>query len=52
MYPNNPEAEVNKLEYFRADGSADLKVLEEGLRDAGLTEERCGCCRINIQESD
>jgi hypothetical protein len=24
------------LEYFRADGSADLKVLEVALRDAGL----------------
>jgi HK97 family phage prohead protease len=34
MYPNNPKAEVKKLEYFRADGSADLKVLEEALRDA------------------
>ena len=36
MYPNNPKAEVKKLEYFRPDGSADLKVLEEALRDAGL----------------
>ena len=36
MYPNNPQAEVSKLEYFRADGSADLKVLEVALRDAGL----------------
>ena len=36
MYPNNPMAEVSKLEYFRADGSADLKVLEVALRDAGL----------------
>ncbi len=38
MYPNNPKAEVKKLEYFREDGSADLKVLEEGLRDAGLSK--------------
>jgi HK97 family phage prohead protease len=36
MYPNNPQAEVSKLEYFRPDGSADLKVLEIALRDAGL----------------
>ena len=36
MYPNNPNAEVQKLEYFRADGTADLKVLEQALRDAGL----------------
>ena len=36
MYPNNLQAEVSKLEYFRADGSADLKVLEVALRDAGL----------------
>lgn len=39
MYPNNPQAEVKKLEYFRADGSADLKVLEEALRDAGLSKQ-------------
>ena len=38
MYPNNPEANVNKLEYFRPDGSADLKVLEKALRDAGLSK--------------
>jgi HK97 family phage prohead protease len=38
MYPNNPKAEVKKLEYFRPDGSADLKVLEESLRDAGLSK--------------
>lgn len=39
MYPNNPEAGVNKLEYFRPDGSADLKVLETALRDAGLNRK-------------
>jgi len=39
MYPNNPEANVNKLEYFRLDGSADLKVLETALRDAGLNRK-------------
>jgi hypothetical protein len=38
MHPNNPKAEIKKLEYFREDGSADLKVLEEGLRDAGLSK--------------
>ena len=38
MYPNNPEAAVNKLEYFRLDGSADLKILEQALRDAGLSK--------------
>lgn len=36
MYPNNTMAEVHKLEYFRADGKADLRVLEQVLRDAGL----------------
>ena len=39
MYPNNPEAEVQKLEYFRVDGSADLKVLERALRDASLSKK-------------
>jgi HK97 family phage prohead protease len=38
MYPNNPEANVNKLEYFRPDGSADLKILEQALRDVGLSK--------------
>lgn len=38
MYPNNMKAEIKKLEYFRPDGSADLKVLEEALRDAGLSK--------------
>ena len=39
MYPNNPMAEVQKLEFFRPDGSADLKVLEQALRDAGLLKK-------------
>lgn len=39
MYPNNPAAEVSKLEYFRPDGSADLKVLEKALRDASLSKK-------------
>ena len=38
MYPNNPEACVSKLEYFRPDGSANLKILEQALRDAGLSK--------------
>ena len=39
MYPNNPEAEVSRLEYFRPDGSADLKVLEKALREASLSKK-------------
>lgn len=39
MYPNNPHAEIHKLEFFRQDGSADLKVLEKALRDAGLSKK-------------
>jgi HK97 family phage prohead protease len=38
MYPNNPNAEVSKLEYFRPDGTADLKIMEKALRDAGLSK--------------
>ncbi len=38
MYPNNPSAEVSKLEFFREDGTTDLKVLESALRDAGLSK--------------
>ena len=39
MHPNNPMAEVHKLEFFRPDGSADLKVLESALREAGLSKK-------------
>jgi HK97 family phage prohead protease len=39
MYPNNPQAEVQALEYFRADGSANLKNLEKALREAGLSKK-------------
>jgi HK97 family phage prohead protease len=36
MYPNNPAAEVMKLEYFNADGHANPRIIEKALRDAGL----------------
>lgn len=39
MHPNNPMAAVNSLEFFREDGSADLKVFEQALRDAGLSRK-------------
>jgi len=39
MYPNNLQAEVQKLEYFRADGSANLKNLEKALREAGISKK-------------
>jgi HK97 family phage prohead protease len=39
MYPNNLQAEVQKLEYFREDGSANLKNLEKALREAGISKK-------------
>lgn len=39
MYPNNPQAEVQTLEFFRDDGTADLKILEKALREAGLSKK-------------
>jgi HK97 family phage prohead protease len=39
MYPNNPQAEVQTLEYFREDGSANLKNLEKALREAGISKK-------------
>jgi HK97 family phage prohead protease len=39
MYPNNPMASVNKLEYFMPDGSVNPRVLERALRDAGLARK-------------
>jgi|APGre2960657404_1045060.scaffolds.fasta_scaffold133547_1 HK97 family phage prohead protease len=39
MYPNNMEATVSTLEFFRQDGTADLKILEKALREAGLSKK-------------
>lgn len=40
MYPNNPQAEVMKLEScFEEDGSLNPRVLEKQLRDAGVTKK-------------
>lgn len=39
MYPNNPAAEVMKLEYFNADGQPNPRNIEKALRDAGLSRK-------------
>ena len=39
MYPNNPKAEIQKLEAFDAEGQLNPRVLEKVLRDAGLTRK-------------
>lgn len=39
MYPNNPAAEVMKLECFDAEGHLNPRVVEEALRDAGLSKK-------------
>jgi len=39
MYPNNPAAEVMKLECFDVDGHLNPRVVEEALRDAGLSKK-------------
>jgi len=39
MQPNNPMAEVKKLEFFREDGTANLKHIEKALREAGLSKK-------------
>jgi len=39
MQPNNPMSNISKLEFFREDGSADLKVFEKALRDAGFNRK-------------
>ena len=36
MYPNNPQAQIQKLEAFDADGNLNPRILERALRDAGL----------------
>jgi hypothetical protein len=39
MYPNNPNAEIQKLEAFGEDGKINPRVLERILRDAGLAKK-------------
>ena len=39
MNPNNPKANINKLEFFREDGSFNLKVFEKALREAGISKK-------------
>lgn len=39
MYPNNPNAEIQKLEAFGDDGKINPRVLERILRDAGLAKK-------------
>ena len=38
MYPNNPAAEVSRLEVFQPDGTANPRNLEQLLRDAGVSK--------------
>jgi HK97 family phage prohead protease len=39
MYPNNPSAEVTKLEAFDADGHLNPRHLEKLLREAGVSKQ-------------
>jgi HK97 family phage prohead protease len=39
MYPNNPVAEIQKLEYFDEEGKANPRLIEKALRDAGLSKK-------------
>lgn len=39
MYPNNPNAEISKLEAFDAEGHLNPRVLEKALREAGISRQ-------------
>lgn len=39
MYPNNPEADIMKLECFDAEGHINPRVLEKLLREAGVAKK-------------
>ena len=39
MYPNNPNAEINKLEMFSTEGVLNIRSVEKTLREAGLTRK-------------
>jgi len=39
MYPNNPSAEIHKLEAFDVEGNANPRVIEKLLREAGVSRK-------------
>ena len=39
MYPNNPNAEIQKLEFFDSEGHPNPRNIEKVLRDAGLSRK-------------
>lgn len=39
MYPNNPDAEIQKLEMFNATGQLNIRLVEKTLREAGLSRK-------------
>jgi HK97 family phage prohead protease len=39
MYPNNPNAQIQKLECFDVDGHLNPRLVEEALREAGLSKK-------------
>jgi HK97 family phage prohead protease len=39
MYPNNPQAEIQKLEYFDDKGQPNPRTIEKSLRDAGCSKK-------------
>lgn len=39
MYPNNPEASIQQLEYFDAEGNMNPRTIEKVLRDAGVSRK-------------
>jgi HK97 family phage prohead protease len=39
MYPNNPNAEIHKLEAFDPEGNANPRVIEKLLREAGVSRK-------------
>jgi HK97 family phage prohead protease len=39
MYPNNPNAEIHKLEAFDVEGNANPRVIEKLLREAGVSRK-------------
>lgn len=39
MYPNNPNAEIQALEYFNEDGNSNPRQIEKSLRELGLSRK-------------
>lgn len=51
MYPNNPGAEINKLEMFDGEGQLNIRSFEKALREAGFTRKDATTASLIIKRA-